>query len=114
MSYEGYVVFYCECGYKRGSWDCYDTPDTFSPCPYCGSTKVLHDSVNETNGCECDELLANWEGNIDTDDPPMCSCHETITEDDIIGSFGQEICPCCKGTGKRDIPKYDVSKLIRK
>ncbi len=115
MSYEGYVVIYCVCGYRKDSRDAYQDPfdeKDKDPCPICGSKEELRDYVDQTNGCECDELLADWEGNLEIEDPPVCSAHEKVTK--IVETVGEQICPCCNGKGNTPIYRYDVSMLRKK
>lgn len=102
MSYEGYEVVYCaSCGYQLGTRDAYDSYDDFEfdeesghikpnpkPCPICSSTKRVHDYVDQTNGCFCNELKPG----------EICPCHETITDKDII-KYVPKTCEKCDGTG---------------
>jgi hypothetical protein len=61
MSYEGYEVIYCICGYRKATREASMfsklAPD---PCPICGSTEEAWDSVDETNGCQCEYIEQEW------------------------------------------------------
>lgn len=92
MSYEGYEVVYCACGYRKGSHDAYDYAGEdreHDPCPICGSTEVRTDGVDETNGCYCHEL----------EEDERCPAHEQITDKDIA-KYAAVLCPTCCGTGR--------------
>jgi len=90
MSYEGYEVKYCGNGHKKAVVDALTTmydPEEVKPC-FCGSDKEYWDSVDETNGCSCE----------DTDRPQeyQCPCHEKVTK-----ILGYTMIPCrqCNGSG---------------
>lgn len=105
MSYEGYEVIYCVCGYRKGSHDAYDfarEDEERNPCPICGSTAIRIDGVDETNGCYCDEL----------EDGARCPAHEQITEEDII-KYVPVPCPTCCGSGVQHLAAYPSIKDCR-
>lgn len=116
MSYEGYEVIYCICGYRKATLDAHESylQDKVSkdPCPICGSTEEAWDCVNLTNGCECDYVADRWIAEGHTGDPPMCSAHERVTK--VIQIVGELICPCCKGKGTTPINRYDISMLRKR
>ena len=91
MSYEGYYVCYCKNGHRITVRDCYD--DMPEKCDVCGETKMMFDSVNQTNGCECEDNT--------------CPAHEKITEKDII-KYDPLICRKCNGLGYVDSKNYMV------
>lgn len=109
MSYEGYTVVYCVCGYRKDTRDAYDDPYCSVPCPICDATEEVWDSVNETNGCECDYYIKEWEEAGGIGDPPLCPAHEKVTQ--VVEVVGEQICPCCNGKGKTPINRYNVSML---
>lgn len=101
MSYEGYEVVYCVCGVRKRSNDAYDSvdPEDEKPCVFCGSTKTVTDCIDETNGCYCDELAADYSGDEENiDNLPTCPAHEKIDETDIVG-WAMKQCTACNGEG---------------
>lgn len=116
MSYEGYEVIYCVCGYRKATRDAYEIGfedlEHNDPCPICGSTEEAWDCVDLTNGCECDYLEDLWEKNGKKNDLPTCAAHERVTK--VVEVVGEQVCPCCKGTGKTPINRYDVSMLRKR
>lgn len=83
MSYEGYVVYYCGSGHHKSTQDAYSEANK-EPCVVCGNTDTFVDSIDTTNGCQCDY------------DNSFCSAHPKVTE--IIG-YTMVPCDCCNGTG---------------
>lgn len=116
MSYEGYKVIYCVCGYRKATLDAHEAfyrdNEPHQPCPICGSTEEAWDCVNLTNGCECDWVARDWAKQGKTGDPPLCSAHERVTK--VVEIVGEQICGCCKGTGKLPVNRYDISMLRKR
>ncbi len=112
MSYEGYEVIYCICGYRKATRDAYMSDPAPDPCPICGSTEEAWDCVDLTNGCECDYVEERWVAEGHTGDPPLCSAHERVTK--VVEIVGEQICKCCKGTGKLPVNRYDISMLRKR
>ena len=117
MSYEGYEVKYCSNGHKKAVADAlssmYDEENVI-PC-FCGSDEEYWDSVNETNGCECEHLTDE-----ERSKGIQCCAHEEVTK--IIG-YTMVPCKECKGTtmvfdtveteccGKVDCPECFGTKI---
>jgi hypothetical protein len=116
MSYEGYEVIYCICGYRKATLDAHEAfyrdNEPHQPCPICGATEEAWDCVNLTNGCECDYYIKEWEAGGKIGPTPLCSAHERVTK--VVEIVGEQICPCCKGTGKTPINRYDISMLRKR
>lgn len=113
MSYEGYEVVYCICGYRKATRDAYMGDDpTPDPCPVCGAAEEVLDCVDLTNGCECDYIAERWGYDRKEGPPPMCSAHERVTK--VVEVVGEQICKCCKGSGKTPINRYDISMLRKR
>jgi len=102
MSYEGYYVYYCENGHKVITKDAYDSPPD-GPCPICKSKEYLFDSIDLTNGCECEYLTQE-----ERDAGIKCACHEE--ELDIIG-WSPDKCPDCRGIGIIELPMIYKDEL---
>jgi len=91
VSYEGYEVKYCSNGHRKAVVDALEGlygDEKVEKC-FCGSDEEYWDSVNETNGCECEHL---------TDEEHskgiQCGAHESVTK--IIG-YTMVSCKLCKG-----------------
>jgi hypothetical protein len=97
MSYEGFVVKYCKNGHRKTTVnalvDMYDGEEA-EPCKICGEKEEVCDSVDETNGCEC-EYLTEEQRNSGV----QCPAHESISYKDIIG-YDKVKCKNCNGRGR--------------
>ncbi len=97
MSYEGYVVSYCSMGHRVDIRDAYDAWETDGApiCKVCGRKAVYHDSVDQTNGCECD-LMSKEE----KEEFGKCAAHETVEK---ILTWNSMSCAHCNATGNIEI-----------
>jgi hypothetical protein len=94
MSYEGYEVKYCSNGHKKEVVDALAGmygDETVKPC-FCGSDEEYWDSVNETNGCEC-EYLSDEERAKGV----KCGAHEKVPQKPI--GYTMVKCKECNGSG---------------
>jgi hypothetical protein len=88
MSYEGYVVYYCENGHRVDMLDSYEAFSASAPvCKICGTPAVHRDYVDQTNGCTCSQLPEKHR---------PCPCHEKELKQLGWDSFE---CNYCKGSG---------------
>lgn len=97
MSYEGYIVYFCENGHEIETVDAYDSREA-TKCPICNSTKFYQDFVNLTNGCYCSDI-----SEAEAAQSIRCPAHPTVTK--IIG-YTQVSCGQCKGTGWVEITSH--------
>lgn len=97
MSYEGYVVYYCENGHRVATLDAMEVMyegRSDLVCEVCGSKVMVEDHVDQTNGCFCDQLPA---------EKRPCHSHERpLTQ---VG-WTSTTCPQCDGTRSVEVVLY--------